>query len=75
MTAATNGAGTAYPFGAPEFAPLLTRRSEACVVRVAKLHVFPMLESCCDRCSVCLYSHLFCKGSCLFMLLMLIKAY
>ena len=74
-TAATNGAGTGYPLGAPEFAPLLTHRIEVYAVRVTKLHVFSILESCCDRCSVCLYSHLFCKGSCLFMLSVLIQAY
>ena len=51
-TGATNGEGTAYPSGAPEFALVF---SGIRVVHVVKLHVFMFLASYCDV-------HLFCRG-------------
>ena len=51
-TGVTNGEGTAYPSGAPEFALVF---SGICVVHVVKLHVFMIFASYCDV-------HLFCRG-------------
>ena len=53
------------------------------VVHAVKVHVFTLLVPCCDvryyfrvkQCSICLDSHLFCKGSYISILFVFIYAY